>query len=89
MRVVRIGVTLLLMMSLATSVRAGDLREAAEKAGAAAAQEGSKRPVNTMMIAGTSLFVAGMAEMSEKFKEMGGEVYVDSIATENINETLN
>jgi hypothetical protein len=61
MRVVRIGVTLLLMMSLATSARAGDLREAAEKAGAAAAQEGSKRPVNTMMIAGTSLFVAGMA----------------------------
>ena len=60
MRVVRIGVTLLLMLSVGTSAFAGDLREAAEKAGAAAAPEAPQR-VNPIVIAGTSLFVAGMA----------------------------
>jgi hypothetical protein len=61
MRIVRICITALLMVGVGTAAFAGDLREAAERAGASAAQETPRRPVNTMVIAGTSLFVAGMA----------------------------
>jgi hypothetical protein len=61
MKVVRVCVIALLVLSVGTAASAGDLKESIAKAAAAAPQETPKGSTNTLVLAGTSLFVAGMA----------------------------